>query len=193
MKSDIYTEKNGIENILSETERLGDFCKLSPSAKGKLRLLAEEMLGLTVRLFDELSYEFFIENEEKRFTLNLSVRTIVSSSQKEKMLSLSSRNENKATKGFFGRISGIFESLLMDTGEYVQIASPYDLGIMPLYSGMGSMTTYFSLSSYQSEMSKTAKKEDWDDLEKSIIAALAKDMVIGVKNKNVEMIAVIDF
>jgi hypothetical protein len=121
------------------------------------------------------------------------VRTIVSSSQKEKMLSLSSRNENKATKGFFGRISGIFESLLMDTGEYVQIASPYDLGIMPLYSGMGGMTTYFSLSSYQSEMSKTAKKEDWNDQKKSIIAALAKDMVIGVKNKNVEMIAVIDF
>jgi hypothetical protein len=194
MKSDIYTEKNGIEHILAETERLGAFCKLSPSAKGKLRLLAEEMLSLTVRLFDELSYEFFIENEERRFALNLSAKTIVSSFQKEKLLSLSSRNENKATKGIFGRISGVFESLLMDTGEYSQIAAPYmEAMSMTPYWGSSGMTAYFSLSSYQNEMSKTAKKEDWDDLEKSIIAILAKDMVIGVKNKKVEMIAVIQF
>ena len=192
MKSDIYTEKNGIEHILSETERLGAFCQLSSSAMGKLRLLAEEMLGLTVRLFDELSYEFFIENQDRLFILNLSVKTIVSSAQKEKLLSLSSSGENKATKGIFGKISAVFESLLIDTGEYVPIATPYDTGFMPHYSGMG-MATYFSLSSYQNEMSKKAKKEDWDDLEKSIIAILAKEMVIGVKNKNVEMIAVIEF
>ena len=185
MKSDIYTEKNGIEHILAETDRLGDFCKLSPSSKGKLRLLAEEMLGLTVRLFDELHYEFFIENEDRHFTLNLSAKTIVSLSQKEKLLSLSSSNENKAEKGIFGKISGIFESLLMETGEYGQIASPYWYG-----SGM---TVYFSLSSLQDEMAGKARKEDWDDLEKSIIAILAKDVVIGVRNNKVEMVAVIEF
>ena len=194
MKSDIYTEKNGIEHILGETERIGAFCKLSPSAKGKLRLLAEEMLSLTVRLFDELSYEFFIENEERSFTLNLSAKTVVSPSQKEKLLSLSSRNENKATKGIFGRISGVFESLLMDTGEYGQIAAPYmdEMSMMTHWGGSG-MAAYFSLSSYQNEMSKTAKKEDWDDLEKSIIATLAKEVVVGVRNKKVEMIVVIEF
>ena len=194
MKSDIFTEKNGIEDILAETERIGAFCKLAPSANGKLRLLAEEMLGLTVRLFDELSYEFFIENEERRFTLNLSARTIVSQSQKEKLLSLSSRNENKATKGFLGKISGIFESLLMDTGEYSQIVVPHEsgMGMSPYWAGVG-MTTYFSLSSYQNEMPGTAKKEEWDDLEKSIIAALAKEVVIGVRNNKVEMIAVTEF
>ena len=194
MKSDVFTDKTGIDHILSETERLGTFCKLFRSDASKLRLLAEEMLGLTVRLFDGLSYEFFIENEGQRFTLNLSAKTLVNIKQKEKLLSLSSRGENKAEKGIFGRITGVFENLLMDTGEILQISAPYgdDTGMATYWAGMG-MTAYFSLSSYQNEVSQKAEKEDWDDLEKSIIASLAKDVVIGVRASKVEMIAVIEF
>lgn len=194
MKSDIYTHKNGIEYILSETERVGVFCKLPPSSVGKLRLLAEEMLSLTVRLFDNLKYEFFIENDSHRFTLNLSVKTIVNSAQKEKMLSLSSHDENKATRGICGKIGGIFESLLMDIGECSRLSVPHgdDTGMATYWEGMG-MTAYFSLAAYQNEMPEKNPKEDWDELEKSIIAKLAKDVVIGVKNKKVEMITIIEF
>jgi len=188
MKSDIYTDKHEIEYILSETERIGTFCKLPPSASGKLRLLAEEMLELTVRLFDNLKYEFFIENEEREFTLNLSVKTFVSFKQKEKLLSLSPAGENKAAKGIFGKISGVFESLITNSGEYSPIAMPY-WESMELIG----MTPYFSLLSYQNEIYKTADEGQWDGLEKSIIATLAKDMIIGVKNKKVEMIALIEF
>jgi len=190
MKSDIYTNKNGMEYILSEAERIGTFCKLPPVDAGKLRLLTEEMLGLSVRLFDDLKYEFFIENEGGTFTLNLSVAAFVSETQKEKLLSLSSRGENEATKGIFGKISGIFEGLLMNNGEYVQIPEPYWEGIGV---GLVGMTPYFSLMTYQNEMPVKAKEEQWDGLEKSIIATLARDVVIGVRNKKVEMVAVISF
>ncbi|MCL2033119.1 MAG: hypothetical protein FWG94_00140 [Oscillospiraceae bacterium] len=188
MKSDIYTGKHGIEAILSEVDRIGRFCKLSPSGTGKLRLLAEEMLGLTVRLFDDLEYEFYIETEEKSFTLNLKAETFVNAKQKERMLSLSSRGENKADEGIFGKISGIFESLLMDDGEYERIYIPY----IPNYDMIG-MSCYFSLSAYQNDIPKTIKEEQWDGLEKSIIANLAKDIIIGVRNNKVEMIVTIEF
>ena len=184
MKSDIYTDKHGIETIISEVERIGIFYRLSPSAVGKLRLLAEEMLGLTVRLFDNLRYEFYVEREEKCFTLNLLTETAVTQSKKDKMLSLSKNGENKATKGIFGKISGIFESLLIDDGTYEQILIPY-------YDGMG-ISTYFSLSVYRNELPQTDNEDQWDGLEKSIIATLAKDVIIGVRNKRVEMIVVID-
>jgi len=191
MKSDIYTGEQGIEHILSETKRIGEFCKLPPVASDKIRLLAEEMLSLTVRLFENLSYEFFIENEGQRFTLNLSAETLVSKGQKEKLLSLSSSGENEATKGIFGKISAVFENLLTGNDEYAQIAGVYYSEIPHLY-GMD-MTPYFSLSSFQDERPKKPDDEQWDGLEKSIIATLAKDMVIGVRNKRVEMIAIIDF
>jgi len=185
MKSDIYTNEHGIEHILAEAERIGQFCNLPPVASGKLRLLAEEMLGLTVRMFENLKYEFFIENEDRRFTLNLSAKTIVKLNQKDKLLSLSASGENKAAKGIFGKISGIFESLIMEENENDQIH-------VPIYDSMGLMT-YFTLSSYQEERPKKPADEEWDGLEKSIIATLAKEMIIGVKSGKVEMIAVIEF
>jgi hypothetical protein len=191
MKSDIYTQKQGIEHILSETKRLGEFCNLPPVASDKLRLLAEEMLSLTVRLFDKLTYEFFIENEGCRFTLNLSAETLVCPEKKEKLLSLSTDGENKATKGIFGKISAIFESLLTESNEYVQLTGVYATDIPHLYGV--DMMPYFSLSAFQDERPIKPDDEQWDGLEKSIIATLAKDMVIGVRNNKVEMIAVIDF
>ncbi|MCL2096343.1 MAG: hypothetical protein FWH10_05485 [Oscillospiraceae bacterium] len=188
MKSDIYTEQHGTEAILGEVDRIGKFCRLSPSAAGKLRLLTEEMLGLTVRLFENLKYEFYVENEERRFILNLSAETFVSSSKKEKILSLSSSGENNmASKGIFGKISGIFESLLTANGEYDPIYVPH-------YDSMG-IATYFSLASYQNAIPKILKEEDdqWDGLERSIIATLAKDVIIGVRNNKAEMLVIIEF
>jgi len=193
MKSDIYTGEHGIEHILSETERFGVFNKLPPSASGKLRLLAEEMLSLTVRMFDNLKYEFFVENTEKRFMLHLSADTFVSQGQKEKLMSLSTSGENKAAKGIFGKISTIFESLLTGGGEYSQIAEAYCLGSYIPYLDSIDITTYFSLLAFQDERADKPDDEQWDGLEKSIIATLAKDMVIGVREKRVEMIAVIEF
>jgi len=191
MKSDIYTSKQGIKHILSETKRIGEFCNLPPVASDKLRLLAEEMLSLTVRLFKNLKYEFFIENDGSQFALNLSVETLVNPGQKKKLLSLSRNGKNKATEGLFGKISTTFENLMTGDNEYVPIPGIHYSDIPHLY-GMD-MTAYFTLSAFQEERPKNPDDEQWDGLEKSIIATLAKDMVIGVRNNKVEMIAIIDF
>ncbi|MCL2108444.1 MAG: hypothetical protein FWH20_03750 [Oscillospiraceae bacterium] len=188
MKSDIYTEKHGISEILTEVENIGKLCKLSPSASGKLRLLTEEMLGLTVRLFEDLRYEFFVEGQGKRYTLNLVAETNVSQTKKDKMLSLSTSGKNKANQGLFGRISGIFEGLLTNDCGYEAIHAPY-------YDGLG-MNAYFSLSAYRDQISQYTKEEQeiqWDGLEKSIIANLAKDVIIGVRNSKAEMIVIVEF
>jgi len=193
LRTDTYTEKHGMKLILSEVERVAEFCKLSSSSASKLRLLTEEMLELTVRLFDDLKYSFYIENEKKHFTLNLIADTYVSLSQREKMLSLSSDGKNRATKGLLGKISTVFEGLL--SGD-----SGYDLISMPFCDNLG-IHTYFTLSNYQDEIQKMfqeesqkkSQSEEWDELGKSIIANLAKEVVIGVRNKKVEMIVTVDF
>ena len=185
MISDIYTNRHGVEYILSEVDRIGTFCNLSHPSTAKLRLLAEEMLGLTVRLFDNLEYRFYIESAGACFTLNLQATAAINPTQKEKMLSLSSSGKNEATKGIFGKISGIFEGLLLDDYEFERIYIPdYDcLGIV----------SYFSLTSYQNGILKTLGEDQWDGLEKSIIANLAKDVIIGVRNSKTEMIVVVEF
>jgi len=183
--SDIFSSADKIEYILSEVEKFGEGCGLSASDAAKLRLLAEEMLGLTVRLFNNLDYEFFVENEEQKFTLSLSAKTLVSFDQKDKMLSLSSRGENQARKGVLGKLSGVFEDLVIGSSDLNHITVPY-------YAGAGAIA-YFSMAAYQYELPAKVREEQWDGLEKSIIVNLAGDVVIGVKNNKVEMIAMIDF
>ena len=188
MKSDIYTEKHGMEIILSKMDAIGALCGLPPSDTGKLRLLTEEMLALTVRLFENLKYEFCAENKDKRFTLRLTAETAVNQSQKEKMLSLSKSGKNKAEQGVFGAISGVFESLLMNSSGVEQI-------FIPQYDGM-EFTPYFALSVYRESILSAVRAEPnelWDGLEKSIIATLAKDVIIGVKSNKVEMIVFAEF
>ena len=188
MKYVVYNQDNEIDFILSEAERVGEFSKLTPPESMKLRLLAEEILNLTVRLFDNLKYDFFIESEDRCFKINLRATTRVNMNQKDKVLSLSSLGKNMATKGVLGKISGVFEDIIMGSNE----SSLYAMS-SPLYHGKENTDIYFSLSYYQNQIPENEKEAEWDGLEKSIIAHLADDVTIGVKSDKVEVIATITF
>ena len=186
MKSDVYNQTHKISFILSETERLGDFCKLTSSEAMKLRLLVEEILGLTVRLFDNLKYDFYIENDKKHFTINLKADVIVDQDQKEKVLSLSSEGKNIADKGLLGKISGIFATALSGGVNHYPLAGTY-----ATFYDEDDSNTLFSLRYYENKVSEDVKEAEWDGLEKSIIAHFADDVTIGVSEDKVEVIATI--
>ena len=188
MKTDVYTQVDGIEKILSAAERTGEFNELSAQDTMKLRLLTEELLGLTVRLFDKLKYKFFIEKEGRLFTLYLSVDAQVEHYQRTKLLSLSSDNENIAEKGILNKISMIFENIFNCATNNVPFASTS----MPIYGNEGA-NQYFSLTNYRNQIPEKEREAEWDGLEKSIIAQMTDDVKIGVRNENVEVIATITF
>ena len=188
MKSIIYNQNDDVDFILSKTEKIGEACDLSPPEAMKLRLLTEEVLGLTVRLFDNLEYELFVENEGRNFTINLTAATNVDLSQRDKIISLSSEGKNKATKGVLGKISGIFEDIIMGNSGSDSFIHTYS----SIYGGENS-DMYFSLMRYQNEIPENEQKAEWDGLEKSIIAHIADDVTIGVKSDKVEVIATITF
>ena len=188
MISDVYNQDNGIDFILSETDRIGEYNKLPAAAAMKLRLLTEEILSLTVRLFDDLKYDFFIECEGSHFVLNLSADTFVNLDQKDKVLSLSSKGENVSAKGVLGKISSVFENMIMGN-----IGNDFIGGNVPIYISSEYTDTYFSMTSYQNQIPEPERIAEWDGLEKSIIAQLADDVTIGVKSDKVEVIASITF
>jgi len=185
-KSDTYNQNDGLDFILSETDKQGASWGLEPEETIKLRLLTEEILSLTVRLFDNLKYELYLENAKGRFSVHIKAATIVDPDQKEKVLSLSSRGKNKAA-GILGKISEVFGSFL--TGEAG--ASPFG-GTFESHYGGENPDTLFSLKYYKNHVPEEEKKPEWDGIEKSIIAHLADDVTIGVKSNMVEVVAAID-
>jgi len=184
-KSDIFNQNQSLEHILSETELFGRSCELTPPEALRLRLLAEETLSLTVRLFEHLAYTMQVEHAKKSFTINLKAATLVDSNQKEKVLSLSTKGKNKAS-GILEKISEVFGYFITNDTEAYPFGGSYDSH----YSG-DNKDTLFSLKYYKNNVADENKKPEWDGLEKSIIAHYADDVTIGVRSDKVEVNATI--
>ena len=182
-KSDVFNQSHSMEHILSETELFGRSCELTPPEALKLRLLAEETLSLTVRLFEHLTYTMQIEHAKSRFSIDLKASTLVDSDQKEKVLSLSSTGKNKAS-GVLGKISEVFGYFLTSDTEAFPFGGTYESHYVS-----NNPDTLFSLKYYKNNISDEEKKPEWDGLEKSIIAHFADDVTIGVRSDKVEVIA----
>jgi hypothetical protein len=146
---------------------------------------------MTVRLFEDSKYDFYIEREDGRFSLNLSVKTLVKESRKEKLLTVSSSGENEAFKGVKGKISMVFETLVTLDLEHGNMIMPDWEVSRHRYDS--DMTAYFLLSDYKKNPAEKKDGDKWDGLERSIIGTLADEVLVGVKNKRVKIVAIIGF
>ncbi|MBQ9604811.1 MAG: hypothetical protein IJR45_05285, partial [Firmicutes bacterium] len=135
--------------------------------------------------------EFWIESKGKAFELHLSASlNDIFSADREKILSISSSGKNSAAKGIMGKVRSVFETMLID--YVVAYNETYDT-----YYTMGMITDappYYSAAWSLIQYKEAEKSEDeWDELEKSIIANLADDVVVGFKGKQVDIIVKKDF
>ncbi|MBQ2663380.1 MAG: hypothetical protein IJH36_08295 [Clostridia bacterium] len=194
MKSDVYRlEKNmtDFQRIPSEAERVASYNSLDERQSRRLRLLSEELIGMLPELLGFGRGEFWIENEGKRFELHVSVTPdSVLDLDKDRILSVSSSGENVATKGIMNKIRVAAEMMLMTYGETTTEyqCDFYDMGMV---TDLHHYSSAWSLNSYKEQAS--GQSEEWDELEKSIIANLADDVIVGVTGKKVEIVVVKNF
>lgn len=194
MKSDVYRlEKNmtDFQRIPSEAERVASYNSLDERQARRLRLLSEELIGMLPELLGFGRGEFWIENKGKRFELHVSVTPdSVLDLDKDRILSVSSSGENVATKGIMNKIRVAAEMMLMTYGETTTEyqCDFYDMGMV---TDLHHYSSAWSLNSYKEQAS--GQSEEWDELEKSIIANLADDVIVGVTGKKVEIVVVKNF
>jgi hypothetical protein len=194
MKSNICVIKRGglgLENILREVEKVTDYNSLDQKEALRLRLLAEELVGMLPELVKNFEGCFWLQNNEKQYELRaeLSVDSL-SKEEKEQLISVSASKKNAAASGFMGKIRDIAENMLLFSDDPSRISffeSEY------IY-GYDFADVHFSYAwSMDSCMERQPQKEkklenEWDQLEASIVAKLADDVVVGVRGKKVEII-----
>lgn len=207
MKStEIFLNEAGIgrTEALDEVEGFCKYQKYSKKEMLQTRLLAEELLGMMKGIIGadsgdgnvgKYEAEFWIEGKGKDCELHVTAKTRVGSDKREKFLSVASDGKNMAAKGVMGRIRQVVEGCL---SGYEEIERYYGPGGIPMYShsgmsgyvGSAVMMQAWSLQSYidSVEVKREEKQEEWDELEKSIVAKLADDVLVGVQNKKVEII-----
>ena len=194
MKTDVITLSNtgsGIQEALSQTEKAAAFRGLAPKQSLRLRLLAEEMLGMLRTIVGETKSEYWVEAEGNTFQLHLATKAHLYSEMREELLRTSTTGTNAAAKGFMGKLRDIITQTLEPSREgnlpadYGFFYDSYDGIVDPLSEGM---LYGWSLLEYKNAIQANKDEEDWDELEKSITANLADEIRIYIRSSDVEMV-----
>ena len=192
MKTDICAisnDKSTYQAIFTQVEKAAGYNGLEKKQALHLRLLAEELVSMLPELLEVGSGEFWIENSGREFELHASIQArSISAFDKENIIAVSSSGKNAAAKGILSKIELVAANMLGGFLEGSQLAA--ESGFYDFYD-MGAVvqTMYintWSLNSYKENVNDNT--EEWDELEKSIIANLADDVIVGVKGKKVDII-----
>ena len=184
---------NDLYAILKESERVADYAGFNKKQTLQLRLICEEMDGMLPNIIDEFSGDFWIEYENGECKVNALIDIPeLTTERKEKLIEVASNKKNAFAIGIVGKIRSAIENLFLnkeyfeayDMSTLFNAGVEYSVGLSPTYS--------WSLNKYRS-LVKKENIEDWDELEKSIIANLADDITVGVKGKQASIVIVKKF
>ena len=210
MKSDIIHVTNsgeGMTAALEQTSASAAFRGLSGKNALHLRLLAEEMLGMFRQITGNAGADFWLDSEGDRFELHLSAYPILTEEMRRELLSVSSSGQNAAAVGVMGKLRDIFERAFASArpGNPSDYSRYYLQGLLiptdpdtvnpmtlALDASLNAAAVSWSLNQYkaaveQEKAEDDEAREEWDELEKSIVANIADEVSISIRSGNVEM------
>ena len=204
----LSSKDKNFEGTLAKVNSCAGQLDLSKKDSLHLKLIMEETIGMIKAMTGDFTAAIWAEKHDGSCAVKLLANTRMDIDKKNELISASANKKNALAKGFMGKISDIIEteSLIFDDVNKYQI----ELGNMGMYYGsMGAYGTTgmsgtpfmnsfrWSLNDYKNNLNETkdddeAHLEAWDELEKSIVANIAKDVIVGVKKNFVEMTIIMD-
>ena len=182
------------------TENFAWQAKLDRRSALRLSLLVEETLGMMKAMVDDFYGRLWFSGDDGACEIHLEATANMDSDRKQALLSVSSSGKNAATKGFMGMLGEVISNALHNIGHAVDTAygetavsgsviAPAGLGTPDLYD----LTPVWTLEQYKANvekgrMSADALEQAKEDLEKSIVANLADDVIVGVKGDRIELV-----
>jgi hypothetical protein len=193
MKSNVCKINKGTKDlvaILKESEKVALYNDLTHKQALQLRLICEEIDGMLPQIIDDFDGDFWIEFEDGLCKVNVSIKFAeFSVEKKEELITLSRNNKNAAAVGVAGKIRSVLENLLLDDKSIPSYAMSSEA--MCIATSFGEDINYshvWMLENYRNEVKKKNEKDSWDELEKSVIASVADDVVVGVVGKRADII-----
>ncbi|MBR2726837.1 MAG: hypothetical protein IKD71_02940 [Solobacterium sp.] len=134
----------------------------------------------------ELEASYYAEQENKDYTLHLNADVHMTKEVRDELLAVSASGENAAAKGFMGKLRDMIGTALLPEDDQPSLLS---LGVMSMGSPTGLRTgtgSYdWSLKKFKAEAGETEKARD--DLERSIVANIADDIIVSIEGSRVDL------
>ena len=198
MKSNVCKINKGSEDlaaIFSESEKVAVYNGLTHKQALQLRLLCEEIDGMLPSVIDDFTGELWIEFEEGVCKVRVSLEpTKFTAAKKDELIALSKNKKNAAAVGVVGKIRSAIETFFLD--EEAIRCCPFSSGVFTMATGFSEGVDYaflWSLDQYRNKVKEQQSAQEWDELEKSVIASVADDVIVGVKGKRADITIVKKF
>ena len=199
----IHVDQDGgnIESILKEADRLSEYESYGPKDSMRLRLLAEETVGLVKGITEEFDAFIWFEGDKKECRVCVRGRTEMTLSKHDELMAMSFTGKNTLARGLLGKLKEVVELTFMSPGD-IQNNVVLSYGTVPSFPETYSADTtmafqmmqsnIWSLKQYRESLFDEKEEDDeaalaWDELEKSVIGNLADDVQIGINNGTVEI------
>ncbi len=193
MKTNEYPISNdalSVKIITDVVEDLSTKEKLSEKQCLQLRLLSEELFGMTNSILDVRDGKFYIEQNKKEFKLTMVAQAYINEKSKQDLMSVSTDGKNTYYKGVTGKILQAVDSIIYSGNDVTtmphHVVIGYDMALQTRYQT-------WSLATYMQAEDQSQKADDWDGLERSILIKLADDVLVGVSGGKVKISVVKTF
>ena len=190
----IYKGTKDLEAIFKECEKVAVYNGLTAKQGLQLRLLCEELDGMLPNVINDFDGELWIEYEEGVCKVNVSIQMPnLDIAKKEELIGIAKSKRNAAAVGIIGKIRSAIEDFMLDevaVNALAVMTESYNLSAER--GGSVNYTHCWSLGDYRSTVKKE-EAEAWDELEKSVIASVADDVIVGVKGKQADIVIVKKF
>ena len=194
----ITSQGQGRKEALAATEKAGLDGGLERKEILRLRLLAEELVGMLRGIAGDVEADFWLERKDREYTLHLGADVTMTREMREQILKVSTSGENAAAVGFMGKIREMIAAALLPR-ESSSLLSGLSAGLMIMASNSSpsaqraavdsfswSMKQYRDMVSSGMTESETARAA-WDELEKSIVASVADEVSVCVTGSHAEI------
>ena len=180
------------------TENFAWQVKLDRRDALRLDLLVEETLGMAKAMLEEFYGQLWFTAQGKTCEIHFEATADMDAGKKRELLSVSSTGRNAAAKGFMARLGEMISGALHGVGDTLDAygAETIRYGIVHTPGTLMPNTDLmpiWTLQTYRADLaqagdSDSAAEAALEDLEKSIVARIADDVIVGVKGDRVDLV-----
>lgn len=197
MKSNVCKIEKGTSDlsaILNESEKVSEYIGLNHKQTVQLRLLCEEIDGMLPNIIDDFEGDLWIEYMEGVCKINVSIAIAdFNATKKKELIGIANNRKNAAAVGIVGKIRNAIEDFFLNEEPTEAIdKSTVAFHVATGYSEGVDYSYLWSLEQYR-DLVKKEQNESWDELEKSVVASIADDVIVGIKGRRADIIIVKKF
>ena len=196
MKSNVCKIEKGtrdLSTILKESEKVAVYNELNHKQTLQLRLICEEIDGMLPKIIDDFEGAFWIDFEDGVCKVNVSIKfSEFTPKKKKELINVAKNKKNASVTGIVAKISSAIEEFFLNEENMQAFSMTSEVYNATVGYGM-EYPYYWSLDQYRMNTKKAKKEEAWDELEKSVLASVADDVIVGVKGLQADIIIVKKF